>query len=85
VTTPATGACSLDIGAQATGATTLSDNLNDGLDVHTATGVFSLADQTGANGLTRQLLASGKWVTGSVASGASAGIVGFAYIHYLVL
>jgi hypothetical protein len=36
----------------------------------------------GTNGKTRQKLAAGKWVTGSVASGAAAGLVGFAYIHY---
>lgn len=85
ITAAATGAITIDVGYQATGATTLSDNLLDGIDGHTAAGLFTLADQAGANGLTRQLAAAGKWVTGSTASGASAGIAGFAYIEYIPL
>ena len=84
VTTVATGACSIDVGTTAVSATTASDNLLDGIDIHTATGAFTLADQAGANGLTRQVLAAGKWVTGSKDSGASAGIVGKALIYYIV-
>jgi hypothetical protein len=84
VTTIATGACSLDIGTTATNATTQSDTLIDGLDVHTATGVFSVASQVGVNGAVPRTLATGKWVTASKDSGASAGLVGFAYIHYIL-
>jgi hypothetical protein len=84
LTAVATGACSLDIGTTPTSATTASDNLIDGLDVHTATGVFTRLDQVGANGLARQKLAAGKWVTGSKDSGASAGLTGNAYIEYLL-
>jgi hypothetical protein len=83
VTTVATGACTVDVGAQATGATTSSDNLIDGIDVHTATGLLGQADGDGTtNSKLQQKLAAGKWVTGSKASGAAAGLAGFAYIHY---
>lgn len=85
VTTKATGACTVDIGTTATSAATLSDNLIDGVDVGTAAGLFNNIDDKGTNGKTRQRLASGKWVTGSVASGASAGIVGYVYIHYITV
>ncbi len=87
VTTPATGACTLDVGSTATNGTTLSDNLIDGVDIHTAAALFSsltAADQ-GTNGLPQQLVASGKWITGSVASGLSAGLVGSAYICYFLI
>lgn len=90
VTTIATGACALDIGTTATSAATLSDNILDGLDVHTGTGTFdgsstALLDGTvanGTNGRTVQKLATGKWVTGSKVTGATAGLVGTAIIFY---
>jgi len=82
VTTKATGACTVDVGTTASSATTSSDNLIDGLDVGTATGLFSNLKNPGTNGKADQKLASGKWVTASMASGAAAGTVGYAYIHY---
>ena len=85
VTTASTGACTLDCGTTAVSATTKIDNLIDGLDVNSATGVFDNITDKGTSGVSRQKLATGKWVTGSVASGASAGIVGFAYIRYIVI
>lgn len=85
VTTKATGACTIDVGTTATNATTSSDNLIDGKDIHTAAGVFDNFDDAGDNGKSKQRLASGKWVTGSKASGAAAGTVGFAYIEYVVI
>jgi len=84
-TTAATAACTIDCGTTATSATTSSDNLIDGLDVNAAAGVFNNFTDNGTNGKTRQRLASGKWVTGSKATGASAGLVGYAYIKYIVL
>ena len=84
VTTDATGACTVDAGTTPTSATTLSDNLIDGLDVGAAAGTFDSITDKGTNGKSRQKLAAGKWVTGSVASGASAGLVGYAYILYFV-
>ena len=82
VTTPATSACSLEIGTTAVSATTASANLIDTLDVHTAAITTDNLKSPGSNGKQLQKLAAGSWVTGSVASGASAGIVGFAYIEY---
>lgn len=84
VTTVATGACSIDVGTTVVSATTQSDNLIDGLDVHTAAGAFSTDNQAGALGFFTQSLAAGGWVTASKDSGASAGLVGFAYIEYFV-
>lgn len=85
VTTVATAACTLDVGSTATSATTLSDTLIDGLDVNAAIGVFDNLGNAGTNGKTRQKVAVGKWVTASKASGAAAGLAGFAYIHYVVI
>ena len=78
----ATGACSISIGSTATSGTTSSANLIDTLDVHTATVTTDNLQTPGANGKQLQSLAAGKWVTGSKASGASAGLVGFVYIEY---
>ena len=85
VTTKASAACTIDVGTTATNATTSSDNLIDGVDVNTAIGVFDNITDKGNNGKSKQKLANGKWVTGSVASGASAGLVGYAYIEYVVI
>lgn len=85
VTTPATGACSIDVGTTAVSAVTASDNLADGLDVHSAAGLLGILDQAGANGKAQQKIATGKWVTGSKDSGASAGLVGNAYISYFLV
>lgn len=85
VTTKSTGACTLDVGTTATNATTSSDNLMDGIDVGTAAGVFDNITNKGDNGKSLQKLASGKWVTASKASGAAAGLAGFAYIEYVII
>jgi hypothetical protein len=81
-TTVATAACTLDAGTTAVSAATSSDTLIDGLDINAATGIFDNITDKGTNGKSRQTLASGKWVTFSRATGASAGFVGTAYIHY---
>lgn len=85
VTTKATAASTLDIGTTAVSATTSSNNLLTALDVGTAAGTFNNIDDKGASGKSRQRLATGAWVTASKASGATAGIVGSAYISYFVL
>lgn len=82
VTAQSAGSCTLDVGTTATGATTASDNLIDGVSV-AAAGLYSNLKNPGTNGRADQRLAAGKWVTASVASGASAGLAGFAYIHYV--
>ena len=84
VTTQSTGACTVDFGTTATSATTSSDNLIDGVSV-AAVATLSNIDDKGTNGKSRQKLAVGKWVTGSMASGAAAGLAGYAYIRYYVV
>jgi hypothetical protein len=84
ITTPSSGACTGDFGATPTSGTTSSDNLIDGLSL-AAAGLFNNVEDKGTNGKSKQRLAAGKWLTGSVASGASAGLVGTAYIRYMIL
>lgn len=80
VTTKTTSACTVDAGC-GSGATTKYDTLIDGLDVNAATGVFDNGVDGGTNGGAVKW-AAGEYLTVSVASGASAGIVGNAYIRY---
>lgn len=84
LTTKATGACTLDVGI-ANDGTTLSDTLIDGLDINSATGLFNSHQNGGVNGLPYRRCGATQYVTGSVASGASAGIVGNVYIEYILL
>ena len=85
LTTVATAACTIDAGTTATSAVTSSDNLIDGLDINAATGVFDNVTDKGSNGKSRQLVAAGKWITFSRASGASAGAVGTARVEYYIV
>lgn len=85
VTTKSTGACTLDVGTTAASATTVVDTLLDGVDVGTAIGTFDNIEDQGTNGTSRQKLATGKWVTASKASGAAAGLAGYAYIEYFLI
>lgn len=85
VTTKATAACTVDVGATATSATTSSDNLIDGKDVNAATGVFTNAESGGTNGKAIARLAAGGWVTASKATGDAAGTKGTYEIYYQVL
>ncbi len=86
-TTASTVASALDIGTTAVSATTASDNLIDGAIVSDAApAVFDNNTDKGANGKTRQVLASGKWVTfADDATGNVSGFVGEALITYLIL
>jgi hypothetical protein len=85
VTTPATGAATVDVGVTTVGATTLDDTLIDGADVHTAAALFDNVANAGTNGLGLARLAAGKWVTASKASGACAGLAGALYVVYIRL
>lgn len=85
ITAAATAACTADFGATATSGTTSVDNLIDGVDLNAATGVFDNNTDKGTNGKTRQRLGAGKWITGSKATGAAAGLAGTAHIEYIVL
>lgn len=84
VTTKATDACTIDVGIAANG-TTLSDTLIDGLDVNAAAGVFDNITDNGVNGKSRQRCGATQYVTASKASGATAGLVGNAYIEYVLI
>jgi hypothetical protein len=81
ITTASSAACTIDVGTTATTSTTSSENLIDSQSLATIAVLDNLGN-AGTNGKARQKLAAGKWVTGTKASGATAGIVGFAYIHY---
>lgn len=80
VTTASSGACTVDVGVAANGIT-LNDTIIDGVSV-AATGVKDDQKDAGTNGAGVAAATSSQYVTGSVASGASAGIAGYAYIDY---
>lgn len=84
VTTVTSGACTIDCGV-ATDGTTLSDTLIDGASTATTARVIDNIKDTGTNGTSMQRCTSSQYVTGSVASGASAAIVGYAYIYYHII
>lgn len=80
VTTVATGACTVDVGC-GSGATTSYDNLIDGQDVNSAAGAFG--SPSGTNGKPCIRWESDGYLTASMATGAAAGLAGYAYIHYM--
>lgn len=86
LTTAAAAACTGDFGPAAD-ATTLNDTGIDGLDLNAAAGLFDNVNDAGTNGKARFIVdekgGTNDHVTGSTASGASSGIVGFAYIEYV--
>jgi hypothetical protein len=84
VTTAATGAATVDIGTNSTTLTT-SDNLLDGVDVNTATGVFDNTVSGGTNGKGGQVLATGKFVTIDEKTGDTTGMVATFVMDYIVL
>ena len=85
VTTVSTGACTIDIGTAATAIS--SDNLIDGLDVNAAVGMFSsLSDaDAGTNGKAVRKWKSTEWITASMATGATADLVGTYVVEVLDL
>lgn len=83
-TTKSTAASTTDCGIAAN-ATTLNDTLLDGADTGTAAALFDSSDGTdnGTNGIAKtRAVGATESVTCSVASGASAGIVGNLYVFY---
>jgi hypothetical protein len=84
VTTVAAGACTLNVGTTAVSGTTSANNLLTTLDIHSATGIWDNLLTPGASGKACATLASGKWVTGSLGAGATSGLVGSAYIEYIL-
>lgn len=83
ITTPSTGASTIDCGYTATTATTSSDTLLDGVSGASAALFDSMnaALDTGTNAKA-QLAASGKWITLDEASGDTSGMVATLYIEY---
>lgn len=82
VTTKSTGACTLDVGIAADGATS-NDTLLDGVDVGTAAGLFDNVTNKGTNGKPQVKWGASQFLTASKATGSAAGLVGNAYIHYM--
>lgn len=80
VVTPSSGACTVDFGVAATAIS--NDTLIDGKSQATA-GVFDNVEDQGTNGKSAVLWAAGTYLTGSKASGAAAGLAGYAYITYV--
>jgi hypothetical protein len=80
VTTPATGACTVDAGIAADGSTS-ADNLIDGLDVGTAAITADNVQNAGTNGGIIRW-ESDEYLTVSVASGAAADLAGYLYLNY---
>ena len=85
-TTKSTGASTVDVGIAANG-TTSDDTIMDGIDTGTAAGAFNSIDDKGTNGLGSHstVLTSSQYITASKASGACAGLVGYAYIQYCLI
>lgn len=86
ITAASTGASTLDVGYTAVSATTTSDTLLDGIS-GTPAAVFdsmNAALDSGANAKA-QKAASGKWITIAEASGDATGLVGNAYIEYVLV
>lgn len=80
VVTASSAACSVSVGSAAS-ATTLGANLLDTQSV-AAIAVLDNVTNKGTNGKTSLKVAAGSYITVSTASGASAGLVGVAYITY---
>lgn len=77
------GICTIDVGVAANG-TTSSDTLLTGLDVGAAAGRFNNINEAGVSGGRDRAWGSSQYITGSKATNAAAGLVGYAIIHYLV-
>lgn len=81
VTTAATAACTVDAGIDSDG-TTSADNLIDGLDVNAAAGQFDNIADKGTDGGPYKWGAT-EYLVISKATGAAAGLAGYAYIQWV--
>lgn len=81
VTTKTTGACTIDAGVDADGATG-NDTLLDGLDIGTATILTDNLETPGTNGQSCVKWGSTQYLVASMASGAAAGGVGSVYVEF---
>ena len=82
VTTQATGTPTVDAGVAAD-ATTSSDDLIDGCAIGAATGVFNSIADAGTNGEGAVVMSSSQYLT-ITPSASAAGLVGNAYIQYVI-
>ncbi len=85
VTTPSTGASTINVGTTATTVTTSSDNLIDGVDSGSAAICADNITNAGTNGKAIQKLAAAKWVTITSASGDTTGMVANLYVEYVLV
>ena len=81
VTTKTTGACTIDVGVDADGATG-DDTLLDGLDIGTAAILSDNLETPGTNGQSCVKWGATQYIVASMASGAAAGAVGSAYVEF---
>lgn len=82
ITTPSSGAATVDAGIAANG-TTSSDNLIDGASVATAAKALDNISDIGTNGKSRQLWGTTQYLT-ITASATLAGMVGEAIVEYII-
>lgn len=82
ITTPSTGAATVDAGIAANG-TTSADNLIDGASVASAAKVLDNVDDKGSNGKAKQKWGASQYLT-ITASATLAGMVGTAIIEYVL-
>lgn len=71
-----------DVGVAANG-TTSADNLLDGVSIATNNSILDNVEDQGTNGTSRQLMTSTQFIT-ATASGTPTGLVGNAYIEYII-
>jgi hypothetical protein len=81
VTTQSTGACTANAGIANDGVTS-NNTLMTAVSL-AAAGVFNAIKNAGASGISQTKCAANQFVTVSQATGASAGLVGNAYIRYV--
>jgi hypothetical protein len=83
VTTPSTGASTVDIGVAAAAAT-VNDGLIDGLSLATG-GLYTNAEDAGTNGEQTMVWGSSQFLNVAEASGDVAGVVGQLIVQYTYL
>lgn len=76
VTTQSSAACTVNVGATATSATTSSNNMISAQSVASA-GIFGTSSPVAVK------VAANKWITISTGTGASSGLVGNAYFYFI--
>jgi hypothetical protein len=81
-TTPSSGAASIDVGVASTVAS--NDTLIDGASVASAAACLDMVKNAGTNGAGARTWPNGYYIT-ATASADATGLVGFAYVQYIVV